>query len=70
METKYIIIGIIIVIIIGIGIYFMTASESGFDIENDESAGQPPEFPDEGMSADVLKIFENPEDVGNPPTFP
>ena len=59
METKYLIIGAIILILIGVGIYLFSTSSNGLDIfENQEDVGSPPAFPDEnGMTAEVIEIF-------------
>jgi len=65
MKLEYAVVGFIILIAIGVGVYFFMTPAS------DDSL-TPPALPDEGgMSADALRVLANPDpSVGLPPRIP
>ena len=71
MDFKDIAIGVIVILLIGLAVYYLTTSDTTLFAENDESVGMPPALPEGGLSGDALRVFANADDsVGNPPEIP
>ena len=63
-------IGIIIVIVLAIAVYFLATSGDQFGIKNEVGADETPALPGSELSGEVLKVFENANTGLEPPAIP